>query len=84
MGEEKRSNYCHLNYDPIFAEGADFVIYSDSNIKKSSFSYLGDSYAHPNYTFGSNRVKDFLAGSYNFSTADIEVYQLIWYYLFQF
>jgi hypothetical protein len=57
--------------------GFDFVIYSDSNNNSKSFSYLGYSYQHPNYQKGSNEAKSFLAGSYNFSTSEIEVFQLI-------
>jgi hypothetical protein len=40
-----------------------------------SCSYLGYSYKHPQYAFGTDEAKPFLAGSFNFQLEEIEVYQ---------
>jgi hypothetical protein len=68
--------YCHTSYGPIFG-GSDFEICSNSNTNASSLSNLGHTYQHPNYQYQSNEAKSFLAGSFNFSTSEIEVYQII-------
>ena len=41
----------------------------------ASNSYLGDFYKHPQYAFGTNEAKTFLAGSYQFQLDEIEVYE---------
>ena len=38
-------------------------------------SYLGESYSHPQYEFGTDEAKSFLAGSHEFQLEEIEVYQ---------
>jgi hypothetical protein len=40
-----------------------------------SFSHLGDCYKHPQYLYGTNEAKSFLAGSYQYQLDEIEVYQ---------
>jgi len=62
------------NFGPTFGGGADLFICNDSNTSNSSCSNLGVSYKHPNYGYGSDEAKSFLAGSYNFRTKEIEVY----------
>ena len=62
------------SYGPTFGRGHDIYISDNSNSSSASFSNLGDSFKHPNYAFGTTQAKSFLAGSYNFQTADIEVY----------
>ena len=64
-------------WSAIFGGGADFAIYTDSDTNTESYSNLGTTYQHPNYQQGSNEVKHFLAGSFKFSTSEIEVYQVI-------
>ena len=66
--------YCHNSYGPIFGDGHDFVISDNSNTNTNSPSSLGGSYSHPDYAYGSNEAKSFLAGSYNFKVSEIEVY----------
>jgi hypothetical protein len=58
-----------LNY-----KGADIYICSMSNIANKSYSNLGYSYIHPEYTYESNEIRSFLAGSYKFLTSEIEVF----------
>ncbi len=41
----------------------------------NNFSHLGSSYKHPQYKYGTNETKTFLAGSFNFQLDEIEVYQ---------
>ena len=40
-----------------------------------SFSNLGWTYKHPQYAYGTNEAKSFLAGSHKFQLDEIEVYQ---------
>jgi hypothetical protein len=68
---------CYSSYGPTFGGGYDFCISSDSNTNTESYSDLGDTYQHPNYQYKSNEARSFLAGSRNFSTSEIEVYQVI-------
>jgi hypothetical protein len=66
--------YCHPFIGPTFSGfGGDFNISSDSNTNEFSRS----TYQHPNYQLGSNEAQNFLAGSCNFSTSEIEVYQVV-------
>jgi len=66
--------YCGSNYGPTFGAGHDLHIADKSNINTASYSNLGNSYTHPNYIFGSNEARSFLAGSFNFQVSEIEVY----------
>ncbi len=66
--------YNSLTCGPTFGSGLDFYLSSDSNANCASYSNLGNTYKHPLFTYGSNEAKNFLAGSYNFQTSDIEVY----------
>ncbi len=65
------------NSGPRFGNGHDIFIISDSNTNTNSYSNLGRSYVHSAYAEGSNEAKSFLAGSYQFQTAEIEVYQRV-------
>jgi hypothetical protein len=66
--------YCYNSYGPTFGHGHDFYISDNSNINTDSYSNLGHSYSHPDYAYGSNEARSFLAGSYNFQVSEIEVY----------
>jgi hypothetical protein len=72
----QKAIYCNPSFGPIFGSGHSFYISSDSNKNKDSYSNLGKTYQHPNYEYGSNEAQSFLAGSYNFSTSEIEVFQV--------
>ena len=54
--------------------GVDLALYSNSNVNSQSFSNLGNSYKHPVYTLGSTQAKEFMAGTFNFKTLEIEMY----------
>ncbi len=70
--------YRHSGYGPIFGGGHDIHICNQSNTNFGSYSNFGHSYNLPDgYTKGGN-AKDFLAGNYNqWTTTEIEVYQII-------
>jgi hypothetical protein len=65
---------CNISYGPTFGGGFDLKIADKSNTNTSSYSNLCHSYTHPDYAYGSNEAKSFLASSYNFQVSDIEVY----------
>lgn len=67
------SYYDYSSYGPTFGGGHDLYICDASNVTRSSYSNLGHSFSLPGYTYGSTQIKDFLAGSYNFTTLEIEV-----------
>ena len=64
-------------YGPIFGGGHDIHVSDNSNQNNDSFSNLGSSYQLPsNIAHGSYEARSYLAGSYNWQTTEIEVYQL--------
>jgi BTB/POZ domain-containing protein KCTD9 len=67
------SIYCSSDYGPSFGMN-DLHIFDKSNININSFSNLGHSYTHPDFVYGSNEARSFLAGSYNYQVSEIEVY----------
>ncbi len=71
------SIWCGPSFGPIFGcDASDFQISTNSNTVASSFSNLGASFAHPTYQRGTTQAQNFLAGSYKFSTSEIEVFKL--------
>ena len=61
---------CNSTHGPSF--GVDEIcIYASA----SSYSNLGAVYTHPQYAFGTNEAKSFLAGTQYFQLNEIEVYQ---------
>ena len=64
----QRSIFGNPNYGPIFGKD-DLTIYLDSNTNQKSFSHFGSSYEYKTYG------ETILAGSKNFHTTDIEVYE---------
>jgi len=66
--------YANEACGPTFSGGHDLFICDNSNSANGSYSCLGKSYKHPNYVYGSNEAKSFLAGSKNFLATEIEVY----------
>jgi len=61
--------YCHQSYCPMFGSGPDLYMCDNCNIVNSSYSNFGTTYDH-----ASDQNK--LAGSYNFTVKDYEVYVL--------
>ena len=64
------------NRGPIFGGGNDICISDCANANKNSYSNLGVTYTHPQYSYGSERAKTILAGSINFQVQEIEVFQM--------
>ena len=55
--------------------GIYLVLSSNSNVNTKSCSNQGKDYnKHPSYVYGSTEAKEFLAGSEEFKTLDIEMY----------
>ena len=71
--------YCTLGYGPTFGNGHDIYICNNSNTTLSSYSCFFYSYKNDqlNLTYNTKEAKSFLAGSYNFLTTEIEVFQKI-------
>ncbi len=63
------------SFGPTFGGGLDIYIADKSNVNMSNYSNLGFTYKHPHYSYGSMEAKNFLAGSYNFQTLEMEVFQ---------
>ncbi len=64
---------CHFLCGPTV--GGSIRIANNSNTTMDSISDLVFSYKHPQYAFGTNEAKSFLAGSYKYQLDEIEVYQ---------
>ena len=62
---------------PTFGGGHVIHIYSNSNKTNGSYLYLGNTYKHPQYTYGTNEAKSFLTGSFKFQLSEIGVYQKV-------
>jgi len=77
-GSNLNSIYSIANYGPTFGSGHDIYCCNNSNTTSGSYSNLGYSFPLtdlPNYAYDSNNAKNLLAGSYNFLTSEIEVFQ---------
>ena len=67
----------HIQYygsSQVRGGGVDLALSSDSNVNTGSYSNLGNTYKHPDYSLGSSQAQQFLAGSKRFKTLEIEVY----------
>ena len=71
---EKHAIYCNPGYSATFGGGHDIFIGNNANVNTTSYSNLGHSYKHPQFTSGSNEAKTLLAGSYNFQVQEIEAF----------
>jgi len=68
--------YGGSGYHITFGGGHDLYLCSGCNSINSSYSNLGHSYTPPyGYTYNNQNAKDFLAGAYNFTVAEIEVFK---------
>lgn len=66
--------YNASSYGPTFGGGHDLYICGNPNNSTSSYTNLGYTYLSPVGNYGSNEAKNFLAGSYNFTVSEIEVF----------
>lgn len=67
------------NYSATFGGGHDLFISDNANVCTSSYSNLGHTYTipHGQGTTGSAQAQQFLAGSYNFTPTEIEVFAVL-------
>jgi hypothetical protein len=70
---QKEGICCYKRYGPTFG-AYDFYIADKSNTNTNSYSNLGHSFTHPDYFYGSNEARSFLAGSFSFKVNEIEVF----------
>ena len=68
--------YDNYSYGPTFGGGHDIHIVTNSYANENSYSNLGHSYSNNLHAYGSAAAQSFLAGSYRFRVAEIEVFQL--------
>jgi hypothetical protein len=61
---------CNPGYGPVFGGG-----FHIAKPTMDSYSYLGHTYQHPQYAYGTNEASTFLAGSSDLQLDEIEVYQ---------
>ena len=72
--DPKNAIYCNSDYGPCFGND-DIKISSSCDSNIDSKSNLGFTYVHDDFEYGSNETKKFLADSYRFQVAEIEVYR---------
>lgn len=77
-GKEGKAIYCSTAYGPTFGGGHDIQITDNANVNASR-SNLGFTYVLPNYTYDTDAARCYLAGSYTFLVAEIEVFQIVHY-----
>jgi hypothetical protein len=65
--------FCHSECGPSYVGG--IIIKNNANTTIDSYSNLGFNYKHPQYAYETVEAESFLAGSYKFQLAEIEVYQ---------
>jgi hypothetical protein len=74
--DPERNQYaidCDSSYGPTF--GGSISIADNANTTMDSYSNLGWTYKHPQYEYGTDEAKTYLAGSYKFQLDEIEVFQ---------
>ena len=73
--------WCGTGWGPVFGEqnvddqGNELDIGNFANTLESSVAFLGSTYKHPQYAYGTNEAQSFMAGSKTFKLSEIEVYQ---------
>ena len=69
--------YHHSSYLSTFGGGHDLNIRDDCNVNTNSYSDLGSTYESNGYAYKSTEAKSYLAGSYNFTVLEMEVFKII-------
>jgi hypothetical protein len=75
-GKESHAIFCSPDSGPIFGRGYDLRIFDNSNLDNSNYSTFGYSYFLQGYPPASSYANNFLAGSFNFTVDEIEVFRL--------
>jgi BTB/POZ domain-containing protein KCTD9 len=73
--QHKWAILCYSSYGPMFGY-CDINIDNNANTTMNSYSFLGSPFKHPQYAYGTNEARTFLAGSYKFQLNEIEIYQI--------
>ena len=67
--------YCYYGSGPRFGGGNDLYICNNPQVNQSSYSNFGNTYQlPPGYVHNSEQAKNLLAGQYQFTTTEIEVF----------
>lgn len=74
--DQESAVFSNSRYLVTFGTGHDLRIATNSNTSNASYSNMGMTYAHPKYSYGTIEAVNFLAGSYNFCTSEIEVFKV--------
>ena len=70
--------FARQDYGPAFGGGSDLVIKNNAHLSSSAYTNFGFTYKPPaGYTYGTTESKTLLAGSYDFTPTEVEVYYLI-------
>lgn len=73
-GKECHAIFCHSTAGPTFGGGHDIFIGNHSSSRNSRANF-GYTYSLPNYVYNSRQAQCFLAGDFNFSVEEIEVFK---------
>ena len=69
--------YTNPSYGPTFGNGHDFYISNNADRNRRSYTNLGYTYRSPSgYSRGSSNTQALLAGSFNFTPTEVEVYYM--------
>ena len=67
--------YTNNGYGPTFGGGHDLYIANNAYPGSASYSRLGHTYKPPpGYSYNTAKTKNLLAGTFNFTPTDVEVY----------
>jgi hypothetical protein len=70
--------YTHPGYGPTFGGGHDLYIVNNADKNRNSRTNFGYTYRAPSgYSYGNSNTKALLAGSYQFSPTEVEVYYYV-------
>jgi len=70
--------YDYSTYGPTWGGGHDLNLCDNCGSSNSSYTNLGHTFTPPiGYTYGDQKCKDLLAGSYNYTVKEYEVYRNI-------
>ena len=73
---DKYAICCNAAYGPIFGGGNDIIVWNNSNTSNESYSNLGRSFDFKLFSCATIKAQSYLAGSRNFQTSEIEVFQI--------
>ena len=75
QGQEQYAICCYSGYGPSFGGGYDLRICNNPQVNQSSYSNFGNTYQlPPGYVYKSEQARNLLAGQYQFTTTEIEIF----------